>query len=413
MQYYRRNLYVLSFSMFLASASWFQVMPFLPLFLKDLGVKGNLLQWAGYIFSIQSLASIVALPYWGKLGDRYGRKTMTLRAGFFLSSIYFGMSVCQTPYQLAVLRFLNGALTGFIPGAMAIIATNTPKALAPRYVATAQTAHATGQIIGPALGGVLAAALGYRGSMTASGCAVLVSTLLVLFFVREENRAHEPDQTRLWDDFVFALRSPVLASIMVVVGVNSFFMSSVNPLLAIHLAHIGVGAPEWLTGVVFSLPAIAFVLSAHRWTLLGEARGYQYAVQVGLICAAVCAMILGALRSIWFFAPAFFLMGLCIAVVNPSTGAIICTRVPDSFRGRAYAMQSSALMLGALIAPLVATQSAAALGIPSVFVGIGLIYLGGVAVFRSLARRWEAVPVDEAPAAQARPENTPLRTPRA
>jgi len=397
--HYKRNLYVLCLAIFLASASWFQVMPFLPLFLHEMGVpKGLLFQWSGVIFSVQSLASIITLPYWGKLGDRYGQKPMTLRAGFCLAGIYFGMSVCHTPLQLAVLRFLNGALTGFIPGSIALIATNTPGERAPGAVATAQTASAVGQIVGPAIGGMLAGLLHYRGSMQASGAAVLFSTLLVWALVREPHKAAAPEKTSLVEDFALALRSPVLASIMVVLLVNGFFMAAVNPILALHLKHISAHAPDWLTGMVFSLPAAAFVLSARRWSRLGERIGYDRAIALGLAGGALFALGLAPVRSVWLFAPAFFCLGLCVAAIAPSAGAVICTRVPESFRGRAYAMQLSAATLGGLVAPVTATQVAARLGVPSVFVGTGILYLAGAVGFRALVARWseDALPEDDA-----------------
>ncbi|HOJ20609.1 MAG TPA: MFS transporter [Armatimonadota bacterium] len=388
MKQYERNLWVLSLAIFLASISWFQIMPFLPLFLEEMGVKENILQWSGLIFAIQSMASIVALPYWGKLGDRYGRKAMTLRAGFCLAGIYFGMSVCRTPYELAFLRFLNGALTGFIPGAMALIATGTPQKEGPRAVAIAQSASAAGQIVGPGIGGFMASLFGYRGSMSVSGSAVLFSTLLVLVMVREGPREVSEEKTSILDDFRLMLQSPVLASVMLVVLVNSFFMSAVNPVLALHLREIGRGAPAWLAGCIFSLPATAFVLFAQRWTGYGDRAGYDRAILTGLAGATLCGISLSLVRGIWVFALFFFALGVCVASIAPSAGAIICLRVPEHFRGRAYGMQQSAVMVGALLAPITATQVAARLGIPAVFAINALLYLAGIAGFRALVRRW-------------------------
>ncbi|MDH7569176.1 MAG: MFS transporter, partial [Armatimonadota bacterium] len=398
MPHYRRNLYILCVAIFLASVSWFQVMPFLPLFLGELGVpKDALLKWSGIVFSAQSLASIVALPFWGKLGDRFGRKPMTLRAGFCLGMIYFGMSVCREPWQLAVFRFLNGALTGFIPGAVALIATGTPKHEVPRAVATAQTASAVGQIVGPAIGGFLAEVFGYRGSMHLSGMAVLASTLMVWVFVQEKARPEKEEKTRLVEDFLFAFRSPVLTSIMLVVLVNGFFIAAVNPILALHIRKMSADAPDWLAGVIFSLPAVAFVLFARRWALIGERIGYQRTIALGLGGGAIGSLALAGVHRVSLFAALFFLLGACVAALAPSSGAVIALRVPEGFHGRAYAMQSSAIMLGGLIAPVAATQAAARLGVASVFIGTAFLYLCALFAFRALARRWEAKTGDNHP----------------
>lgn len=388
MPHHRQNLYILSATIFLASMSWTQIMPFLPLFLKEMGVERNLLQWSGMIFSVQSLASIVTLPYWGKLGDRYGQKPMAIRAGLCLTGIYFAMSFCGTPWQLAMLRFLNGAITGFVPGSVALIATNTPQRLAPRAVATAQTAYAAGQIIGPAVGGVLAGLLGYRGSMRVSGTAVFLCTLLIWWLVKEAKKSAPTENTSLLQDFKTSFRSPVMVSIMLVVMLYALFISAVNPVLALHLERITGKSSMWVTGLIFSLAPAAFMLSAHRWTRIGEQRGYDRTIITGLIGAAVCAIAITLVRDIRLFAAVFFLAGVFLAALNPSAGALICIKVDEGFRGRAYGMLSSAGTFGGLLAPIAATAVAAAYGIPSVFAAIGVTLLTGLMIFRVLAGRW-------------------------
>src|SRR4030042_4794028 len=100
MLYYRRNVRVLSFTVFLAALSWYKVMPSLPLFLKQMGVSKALLPyWVGVAFAVHAAASMLAQPFWGKLGDTHGRKPMIIRAGFCLAAVYFGMSICTTPLQ--------------------------------------------------------------------------------------------------------------------------------------------------------------------------------------------------------------------------------------------------------------------------------------------------------------------------
>ena len=397
MPYYRRNLYVLSAAIFLTAVSWNQVIPFLPLFMKDMGVRHNLLAWVGWIFALQAASSIFAQPLWGKVGDKYGRKPMAIRAGLCLVGIYFGMSFCTTPLQLAILRFLNGALTGFIPMSMALIATNTPQEHAPRSIATAQTSSAAGLIVGPALGGLLAGLVGYRGAMQVSGAAVLLSTLLVWLLVQEPNKAALAEPTGLLQDFAISLRSRVLSSIMLTVMVFGIYGASINPILALHLSNMNGRAPVWLTGLVFSLPATALMLTAHSWTRFGERWGYHRGIHTGLIGAGICALALAFVHSIWVFSAIFFVAGIFLAAINPSTGAIICTRVDAGFRGRAYGMQQSATMLGMLIAPLVATNIGAAFGIQWVFAFIGVVSLIGSVIFPFLAGRRSVETLHEDP----------------
>ncbi len=389
MPYYRRNIYVLSFTVFLAAVSWNQVMPYLPLFLKGMGVREGLLPyWIGIAFAAQSLASMLAQPFWGKLGDSRGRKPMIIRAGLCLAGVYFGMSFCQTPWQLALLRFLNGALTGFIPGSYALIATNTPEDLAPRSVATAQAAANAGLIVGPALGGLLAGPMGYRGSMQLAGVAVLICTMLVWWLVQEPNKVQPGEKTSMVQDFAVAIRSPIQSSLLLAVMIAWIYGAAIGPYLTLHLTKLNGPGPEWLVGVVYALPAAAFILTARTWTSLGEQWGYERSIVTGLVGGAVAAASLAFAHTIWTFGVLYFISGVWLAAMAPSVSAITCTRVEESFRGRAYAIQQSAGTFGALIAPLVAAKVAAGPGISGIFVMNALVLLIGAAAFRAMIRRW-------------------------
>ncbi len=397
MPYYRRNLYILSTTIFLTCVSWNQVMPFLPLFMKEMGLTHNLLGWVGWVYALQSAASIVAMPFWGKMGDKYGRKPMAVRAGVCLALIYFAMSVCRTPLQLAILRFLNGALTGFIPSSMALLATNTPDEHAPKSLATAQVASSAGLIVGPAIGGGLASLIGFRGSMVLSGAFVLLSAIAVVVFVQERNKASVVDQTSLVQDFATAVRSRVLGSIMFTVMVTGIYGAAISPILVLHLQGMDPHLSPLLAGAVFSLSPAALVLTAHLWTGLGNRQGFHRPIQIGLIAGAVTAMLLTFMPGIWPFAVLFFISGVFMAAIAPSTSALICTRVEQTFRGRAYGMQSSASMIGTVIGPLIGTWIGELLGIKYVFLVTGGIMLIGSVGFGALVSRWEPAPESVTP----------------
>lgn len=390
MPYYKRNLYVLYLTTFLAAASWNQVLPFLPLFLKELGVREGLEEWSGIVFAANFLASIVMMPLWGKLADSVGRKAMTVRAGFCLAAIYFLMSLTTQAWHVAVLRFLNGALTGFIPSSMTLVATNTPKQLASRYVAALQTAAAAGSIVGPALGGLLAQLFGYRGAMQASGALVLFSVLLVLFLVEERNKVQLKARTSLWQDFQTAFHMPVLRTVMVSMILAFGAISAVQPFLTLYLEEIDPGAPPWVGGLIFSLPGIAFVLTAGAWTRLGERIGHQRLIPGALVATALLFAGLFLPQGLWLFGAVFFGASVFNAALRPTAAALIADRVPEEFQGRAYGMQQSALTFGGLVFPLAAGAVGGALGHRVVFPIIALLLLVGTAFLTHQIQTWDA-----------------------
>lgn len=388
MPYYKRNIYILSVTIFMATLSWNQVVPFLPKFIQQIGGGEHLNYWVGLVFAAQSLAAIVMQPFWGKLGDKYGRKPMIIRAGICLVGVYFGMSLCQAPWQLAICRFLNGALTGFIPGSMALIATNTPEEHAPRYTAVAQTAYNMGLIVGPVAGAILAMQFGYRGSMVVSGTAAAISTLLVWRYVREPNKVYTIEKTSLIEDFGISLRSRLQRSILIVSMLSAIFGAGISPYLVLHLETLGKGQPDWVPAVIFALPAVAFVLTAYQWTRIGERWGYDKTIVLGLINGGIGIFALFFMRDVWMFGLFYFVSGVFVATLGPSVAAITCTRVEESFRGRAYGIQYSAGTMGALIAPLAASSIATYWSHGAIFVFVGSVFIFGGIIFKGMAQRW-------------------------
>ncbi|OUM98387.1 MAG: hypothetical protein BAA04_00505 [Firmicutes bacterium ZCTH02-B6] len=395
--YYRKNLYVMWVAVFLVSASWTQVMPFLPLFLAEMGVDEGLNTWSGIVLSAHFVTAIWMVPVWGKLADKYGRKPMAVRAGFALSLLYFLTSLATAPWHVAVLRLLNGALTGFIPMSIALVGTNTPPQYAARYVASVQTASAAGTIIGPVIGGTLAAIFGVRGSLTASSVLVFISTLLTLFLVTERRRPEPGEPTTLLADFRTALSIPSMWVAMFISMVGQAASMGVQPVLVLHLeALLGHAASPFLSGLILALPGLALFLSATRWVGLLDRYPLQHVAFIAFVGAGAGYILCGLLGYIWAFVPLFFLASVFAAAFRPVGAAVVTLDVPEHFRGRAFALQTSATTMGGLIGPLVSGVTADWLGRAAVFVVLGVALLASPTVIsRHLAHAQSSNAVEE------------------
>ena len=105
---WKRNLTVTWLGCFLTGAAFSLVMPFLPLYVEQLGVTGHsaLNMWSGLVFSITFLFSAVASPFWGGLADRKGRKIMLLRSALGMAIVMLLMGLAQNIWQFLILRAL-------------------------------------------------------------------------------------------------------------------------------------------------------------------------------------------------------------------------------------------------------------------------------------------------------------------
>src|SRR5256885_8146483 len=95
----------------------------------------------------------IASPIGGILGDRYGRKPMLIRSmlggAITVGLIFFA----QNPAELVVLRLLQGATSGTVAAATALVAAETPRSRVGWALGVVTSAVALGSAIGPVVGG--------------------------------------------------------------------------------------------------------------------------------------------------------------------------------------------------------------------------------------------------------------------
>lgn len=88
---WQRNLAVLWFGVFMVGMALSEVMPFLSLYINELGNynKQELNFYSGLVYALSFLTMAIVSPLWGKLADKKGRRLMLLRASFGMATVFF------------------------------------------------------------------------------------------------------------------------------------------------------------------------------------------------------------------------------------------------------------------------------------------------------------------------------------
>ncbi|HWI66704.1 MAG TPA: MFS transporter [Symbiobacteriaceae bacterium] len=376
MQQWKKNVYLLWIAVFIASACWSMVMPFMPIFLKDeLGVTEGVSAWAGVLGAVNSLGMAVMAPIWGALGDRYGRKMMMLRAGVSLCILYTLMSLVTGPYGLLGVRILIGILTGFIPTAIALVGVATPQQHVGQALSLVSTANPTGSILGPMLGGLMADLIGIRMTMVAGAICVGGATLLVFFSVKEQFTPIIRAKGNLLGDLAEVLRDRTFATILVTSMLAMAAMSTLDPVMVPYIKELlGEGSPNWLAGALFSLPGIAFVLAAPLWASKARTWGFAGTLTAGLILGAAVIIPQAFARTAYEFGGLRLSQGLFTASVSPGIAALIAQTLPLSLRGRGFGLNQSANSAGFMLGPLLGGFIGTWAGARWVFVVTGVLF---------------------------------------
>ncbi|OXM13510.1 MFS transporter [Paenibacillus herberti] len=383
---WKRNLLVLWIGVFFCSTAYTVSIPFMPLFLRnDLGITNNLTLWSGFAFGITFLASALIAPYWGSLSDKYGRRPMLIRSGFALAALYMVTYFVHDPYVFLGVRVGQGLLAGFVPAAIALVATNTPENKAGYALGIMATAGATGGIIGPLIGGLVSHYFSNRESFIFSGFIVLVSALIAVFFVKEHKFNRSAVRSPIREDLKEAFSNKVLVTMLGLVSLGTFSVMILEPLLTVYMMDIGGsdGNASLLAGVVFSAVGIATLIAAPQWGKFGPRIGYTNVLVIGLMGGGIGNLLQFFAHNFVAFGALRFLYGLCFAGVYPSLNALIVKVTAPEFRGRAFALNQSATQLATMMGPIIGGALGGVIPIRWVFVLNGTMLIIAALLIRS------------------------------
>ena len=144
------------------------VIPFLPLYVRELGVEDRekATLWAGLLIAVSPLLAGLLAPVWGRLADRYGQKPMAVRALVASAVFLFLSAFVRNVEQLLVCRIATGLFGGIGPLGLAMATSLAPREQTGRAVGLIQAAQILSAAVGPFAGGFLAdgSAAGGRSS---------------------------------------------------------------------------------------------------------------------------------------------------------------------------------------------------------------------------------------------------------
>ena len=189
MSSWRRTYWTVWLSNLVTSIGMMSFLPFFPSLLEEMGVEDEALKrtWAGLIFAGAPLSATLMSPIWGALGDRFGRKLMVCRSMLAITIFVGGMYFVDSPAALFAMRLGQGLFSGFIPPSITLVSVSAPPERQGRVAGDLTTALALGGILGPMLGGWIAAATAeHRTVFLFVAAASLASALLVALFAEED-----------------------------------------------------------------------------------------------------------------------------------------------------------------------------------------------------------------------------------
>jgi DHA1 family multidrug resistance protein-like MFS transporter len=354
--------------------------PVLPRFAQDLGSAPELI---GLIVAASTITGIfIKLPA-GALSDILGRRRMMLLGALFFALPPFLYPLITGPLSLLLLRFVHGFATAiFSPVASAYVADIFQKGRGEK-LGWFSSANDVGATLGPMIGGfILFCTASYSVTYLVVGILGLLPLFMVLRLPAEERTPSQgKGNPARWVEFKKGILE-VLSSRAVIIA------STLEAAM-----YVGYGAflgffPIYARGIGYNDAAIGLIMGSQlTTTMIGKPAGGWLSDRIGrkpmiLLGILLCAVITPLIMQSEAFFPLLTLscfFGLGVAVVTPSTTALVADLAKTGRMGSAMGVFGTIWDSGEAAGPILAGFLIASLSYSNGFLIIsGIMVLAAV-----------------------------------
>ena len=365
------------------------IIPVFPFYAEKVGVDpATVILFLG----LYSLGQLVGAPMWGALSDRYGRRPVLLVTLLANAAASWMLGLADTGLLLALSRVVAGVSAGNISTAFAYATDITNDATRPRALGLLGSAFGFGFIVGPALGGVLAASgeasQGLARVANAAALLSIVAFVLTWFRLPEslppEKRRHASAPRPRITQY---LRRPVLRDLLLSTCIVIAAVALLQSALAVWAAErmdMGPATLGWVYGFIGMLSVSIQAGAIGRLTRrFGPARLTRTgAILIGVGMAGVAPT---STMAPLLIALAFFAVGT--ALFNPSMSGLVANAAEPHERGAVLGAYQGAASLGRVIGPFAGSVIArGSLSWPFV-VGAAVSFLGALLIHAQTNRK--------------------------
>ena len=361
------------------------VVPFMSLFVEELGVRGHMVDlYAGIAVSSSAMTAAFLSPVWGSLADKYGRKPMMIRTALAMTFTMGGMAFVPSVFWLIVLRLLNGIFAGYVPNSTALIASQAPKQYSGYALGTLSTGVVAGTLMGPLLGGYVAETIGIRNAFLLVGFFLFIVTILTIFYVKEDFKPANRDRQLATKDLLAELpHKSILFALFVTSMVIQMAAQSISPILTLYIRSMGqVDNLMFVSGLIVSAMGISSILSSSQLGKLGDKIGNHRLLLLALLYSFLIYLFCAWANTPWELGFLRFLFGLGTGALLPGVSSLLNKLTPKEGISRIFSYNQTFFYIGGVLGPLMGSAIAVSFSYHWVFyMTAGLVLLNFVLLF--------------------------------
>jgi len=330
-------------------------------------------------------------PVGGVVADGYPRRhalIATQTAAMLLSFPLAALTLANRiqVWHVVVFATLLGVVSAFdIPIRQAFIVEMVGRDDLMNAIALNSSMMNGARIVGPAIAGVLVAAVGEGWCFLFNGVsfiAVIVGLVMMTAGNRTPGEHRGPKIGAIIEGFRFVLRARPIRALLILLGLVSVTGMPYMVLMPIFADQILKGGAKGL-GLLMGSSGIGALAGALLLAGRQGVRGLGTWVMLSCGGFGVSLILFAFSRNFWMSTLLLLPAGFSMMVQMASSNTLIQSMVPDQLRGRVMAVYSMMFMGISPIGALLAGLFAHSLGAPLTVAAGGVICIAGALVFRS------------------------------
>ncbi len=265
------------------------------------------------------------------------------------------MGFAQNALQLTGLRLLQGAASGTVAAATALVASETPTPNIAWALGVVSSAIALGGAVGPALGGVAAGVFGLRAIFIVGGVLLVLATLPVLMVVREGRGRLRQRRDAAVLDVLRAARPGTIAALAVLVAAQLLLQSSytsAQQLVVLRILQLSPSNASAVTGIAFGAAGVVTAFAGVTYARAVRLTGYRALTSIAALILALAIAGAALAPSTILLVGSFVIGGLLYGALIPGLTSMVGLETPTSVQATVYGISSSAVSLGFGLGPL-------------------------------------------------------------
>lgn len=378
---WKRSLIILLICQFFAMGGMSALIPFLPLFIRELGVTGTdqIAIWSGLVYGSPFVTFFLAQPVWGAVGDRSGRKLMAVRALGGLAIAQVLIFFVPNVYWLLAIRLFQGTLSGFNVAAMSLMTSIAPKEKGGYSISLLQSASNGGIVVGPIIGGLISEVTGFRGVFLSVGIIIAILAVIVMLFV-DESKSEETSDARhqVKENLKLITADKVLLGTTLLIMLTSLGISALRPIFVLYVESFPLPVDfslAFAAGALYSILGIFSTISSAYFGKLVDSISLKKALGFASLGTGLMYVVHPFMPDIYWLIPARTILGLSYGVIVPVLFTKISSRSTENNRGGLLALASSSQTLGVILGSFLSGKLVTLLGVRYPFLAVGLFFL--------------------------------------